>query len=147
MKEIALIGSNGPVFAAVLSALLQEGRVVNAFTTNPERVMLDTTNVTVSHLDTSSKLATMQQLQGYDVAVVAYETDFTNVANNDFVLHTYSNTVNAAIEAGVRCLLVVGNKDSEAFLSGELRRHASEIDARFISTEGCYAGKVADALK
>lgn len=147
MKEIALLGSNGPIYAAVMSALLESGRSVMAYTTAPTKVMLDTTNVTIEHLDTTSQKALCKELEGYSTAVIAYETDFTNKENNDFILDTYSMTVNAAIEAGVKRLVVVGNKDSEAFLNGELRRHATSIDARYISTEGCYACKTVEAVK
>ena len=146
MKEIALLGSNGPVFATVLSALLKAGHEVCAYTTEPTKVMLDTTNVTIEELKTATKEETREELEGYATVVAAYETNFQDVANNDFILRTYSNTVNAAIEAGVKRLIVVGNPDSEAFFRGELRRHAGLIDANFISTAGDYAAKVVDEI-
>lgn len=146
MKEIALLGSTGPIYGHVLSALLKNGNSVNVMVTDPEKVMLDTTNVTVTRLDTGSKEATKKELEGYETVVIAYETDFQNVDNNDFVLHTYSPTVNAAIEAGVKHLIVVGARESEAFLHGELRRHKDLIDSVYISTEGNYYQAVVDAL-
>lgn len=146
MKQIALLGSNGPILANVLSALLKEGRSVDVLTTNAARMMLDTTNVTVQQLRTETKDQIRKSLEGFDVAILAYETDFTDKENNDFILRTYYETVDGVIDAGVRRLVVVGNKDSEAFFKGELRRRAADIDWQFVSTEGDYAGEVAKGL-
>lgn len=146
MKEIALLGTAGTVFSNVLTALLHKGYSVNTIVTEPEHIMLDTTNVTVSLYDTASKATIRKALEGYNDAVIAYETDFLDAANNDFILRTYAETVNAAIEAGVKRLVVVGNKDSEAFFATELKRRSDLIDGRFISTEGCYACAAADAI-
>lgn len=146
MKEIALMGIAGPVYGNVMTALLEKNYSVNALTTGPERMMLDTTNVTVSRFDAYSKDATKDSLEGYDTAVLVYETDYQNADNNAVMLDTYSRTVNAAIDAGVKRLIVVGGKFSEAFLAGELRRHSNLIDAKFISTEGNYGAAVASAI-
>ena len=145
MKEIALLGVNGPVLADTLTALLEHGSDVDVFTTGPERVMLDTTNVTVNHLDTSSKEETRRQLTGFDTVIIANENDLQNADLNDYILRTYSATVNAAIDAGVKRLIVVGGKDSEAFYCGELRRHKG-LDYAFTTTEGDYAAAVVGVL-
>ena len=52
MKEIALVGVNGEVLSDVLTALLENGNDVDVFTPEPERIMLDSTNVTINRLDT-----------------------------------------------------------------------------------------------
>lgn len=146
MKEIALLGVTGPVYGNVLTGLLEDNLSVNAMVTDPEHVMLDTTNITVTRYDAYDKEASKRALTGYDTVIIAYETDYQNAANNDLMLDTYSKTVNAAIEAGVKNLIVVGGKFSEAFLTGELRRHSDLIDAKYISTEGNYAKAVVDEL-
>lgn len=145
-KEIALIGENGPVQANMLERLLQNGMDVNYLSAKAERVMLDTTNLTISQLNYETKDKLAKQLEGYDTVVIAYETDYTNAENNNFMLRTYSECVNAAINAGVRRLAVVGSPFSEAFLQGELNRHGDLIDGEYISTEGDYAGAVVNAV-
>lgn len=146
MKEIALAGTTGTIYNTVLSALLHDNRAVEVLVTNPEKVMLDTTNVNVARFRTATKEEIKDELTGYDTVVVAYNTDYTNAANNDFILHTYSRTVNGAIEAEVKRLIIVGAKESEAFFRGELARHGNYIDSTFISTEGDYAKAVVDIL-
>lgn len=146
MKELALAGTTGPVYANVLSALLHAGRDVDAMVTDPERLMLDTTNITVQQFRTDSKADMITEFTGFSIVILAYETDFRDVNDNAFILGTYSETVNAAIEAGVKRLIVVGNKDSEAFFCGELSRHKGLIESTFISTEGDYATAVVREL-
>lgn len=146
MKKIALIGSTGPVFGNVLTALLEKGYSVLALVTDPDKVMVNNDRLTIHFLDTSSKEAISKELAGVETAVIAYETDFLDVNNNDFILHTYAETVNAVIEAGVKRLIVVGNKDSEAFLRGELNRRKDLIESDFRSTEGDYYHDVADMI-
>ena len=107
MKEIALAGTTGTIYNTVLSALLHDNRAVEVLVTNPEKVMLDTTNVNVARFRTATKEEIKDELTGYDTVVVAYNIDYTNAANNDFILHTYSRTVNGAIEAEVKRLIIV----------------------------------------
>lgn len=143
MKEIALVGVNGTVMSDVLTALLEKGKDVDIFTAMPERVMLDTTNVTVNHLNTTSKDAMRRGFEGFDTVVIALENDLSNADLNDFILHDYSMIVNAAIDAGAKKLVIVGGKDSEAFYCGELRRH-DNLNYAFTTTEGDYAAAVAE---
>ena len=145
MKEIALIGVNGTVLSDTLTALLESGKDVDVFTPNPEHVMLDTTNVTVSRLESADKQATARQLAGFDTVIIANENNLADAELNDFILRTYSHTVNAAIEAGVKKLVVVGGKDSEAFYCGELRRH-KDLDYAFTTTEGDYPAAVSQIV-
>ena len=142
MKEIALLGVNGTVLADVLTSLLEKGKSVDVFTTEPSRIMLDTTNVTVNRLDAESKEAMRDVLGGFDTIIIAVENNLADHDLNDFILHNYSRIVNAAIDAGAKKLIVVGGKDSEAFLCGELRRH-KDLDYSFTTTEGDYGAAVA----
>ena len=147
MKEIALAGTTGPIYNTVLLALLHDNRAVEVLVTDPEKVMLDTTNVTVNQFRYAKKEEIKDELTGYDTVILAYNTDYTDAANNDFILHTYLRTVNGAIEAYVKRLIVVGAKESEAFFRGELARHGDYIDSTFISTEGDYSKAVVDILE
>lgn len=146
MKEIAILGTTGPVFGQTLTAFLENNYSVEALVTNPEKLMLDTTNVNIDRLDLSSELATEQQLAGYSVAVLAIENDLQNHDLNDLILRSFSPTVNAAIKAGVKRLVIIGGKDSEAFYLQELNRHDG-LNYRFITTEGDYAAAAVAASK
>lgn len=146
MKEIALAGINSPVLANILTALLEDGRSVDVFTTNPERMMLDTTNVTVNRFDYTDKLAEVQSFTGFDTVILAHGVDLTNDDVDNEILRYYAQTVNAAREAGVKRLIVVGNPDSEAFYRGELERRP-ELNSQFISTTGDYARAVVRATE
>lgn len=142
MKEIALVGAAGPIYNAVLSTLLHDNRAVEALVTNPSRMMLNSSKVNVARFRWATVAEIRDELTGYDTVVVAYNTDFTDAANNEFVRHTYARTVNGAIAAGVKRLIVVGSKVSEAFFCGEIARHKGTVDAVFVSTEGDFATAV-----
>lgn len=142
MKEIALIGANGPVMSSVLSKLLESGNYVNALTLFPERVMLENQQLTISRFDVTSKEATREALEGYSTLVIANETDLQNAELDELILKYFAQTINAARDAGVTRILVVGAKESSAFYLGDLRRH-DDVDWVFFTTEGDYATKVA----
>lgn len=137
MKEIALIGFGGPVFANTLSKLLEEGQTVQVLTTHPTHVMLNNTALTVSHLDLDNRLHLIDSLQNYDNLIIALETDLTDAQLNNLILKHYNGLITAAIEAGVNRLIVVGGKESQAFYTTDLKR-LDNIDWVFISTEGDY---------
>lgn len=138
MKEVALIGFGGPVFATTLTGLLEQGLTVRVLiTTSPEHVMLDDTRVTVQHVDLADRLDLLQQLQGYDEVILALETDYMNDEVNTLVLKYYNEIINTAIEANVRRFVVVGGKFSKEFYTLDLRRR-DNFDWVFISTEGDY---------
>ncbi len=136
-KEIALIGFGGNVFANTLSKLLKKGLSVNVLVPNPEHVMLEDSNLTVSHLDLYDKKALTDSLEGYNTVIIAFETDLTDHDMNDLVLQHYNEIVNAVIAASVVRLIVVGGKYSEEFYTLDLRRR-EHLDWVFISTEGNY---------
>ena len=145
MKEIALVGVNGEVLSDVLTALLENGNDVDVFTPEPERIMLDTTNVTINRLDTETEDATKAQFGSFDKIILAYENDLSNADLSDFILRTYTHTVNAAMKAGVKQLIVVGGKDSEAFFTTELKHHP-ELNYAFTTTEGDFGAAVVSLL-
>lgn len=145
MKEIAVIGANGTIMSHVLTSLLECGLSVNALTLFPERVMIENSQLTVSRLDAASKERTRESLEGYNTVVIANETDLTNKDLNEIILKSYNRIVNAAIEAGVSRLIVVGGKESSAFYLGDLKRQ-DKIDWVYTSTEGDYARRVAEEV-
>lgn len=145
MKEIALIGANGPVMSAVLSKLLEKDLSVNALTLFPERVMVDNTRLTISRFDVTSKEATREALEGYSTLVIANETDLKNAQLDDLILKYFNQTINAAREAGAKRIIVVGAKESSAFYTGDLKRH-DDVDWDFYDTEGDFATRVADEV-
>lgn len=145
MKEIALVGVNGEVLSDVLTVLLEKGHDVDVFTQEPERIMLDTTNVTINRLDTGTEEVTKSQFEGFDKIILAYENDLANHDLTGFILRTYSHTVNAALKAGVKQLIVVGGKDSEAFYTTELKHHP-ELNYAFTNTEGDFGAAVESLL-
>lgn len=142
MKEIALLGANGPVMSHVLSHLLENGLSVNALTLFPEKVMIDNTQLTVSRFDVTSKEATTEALEGYNTVIIANETDLQNDELDNIILKYFAQTVNAARDAGVSRLIVVGAKESSGFYLNDLHRH-DDIDWVFINTEGDYAARAA----
>ena len=145
MKEIAVIGANGTVMSHVLTSLLENGLYVNALTLFPERVMVNNSQLTISRLDVASKERTRESLEGYNTVIIANETDLTNKELNEVILKYYNQTVNAAIEAGVSRLIVIGGPESSAFYMGDLKRH-NEIDWVFTTTEGDFARRVTDEV-
>lgn len=145
MKEVALTGTTCQVFADVLSALLRRDISVNALVTDPEKVMLDDTKLTVSLLDTGNKDALRESFEGYHDVIMTFSDDQTDVAANDFALHCYNEMVAAARQAGVSRLIVVGSEEATAYFIGDLRRQ-DDIDWVFISTEGDFADRAAEEV-
>lgn len=146
MKEIALLGTVNHVFGDVMGALLARGENVNAMVDYPEKVMLDDTRLTVTHLPVEEHDRVVELLEGYHDAVLTYNDDLTDAYTNDLTLKYFVDTVHAAREAGVSRIIVVGAKDSQAFFVSDLRR-LDDIDWVFISTEGAYSERAADEIE
>lgn len=145
MKEIALISTVNRPAGDVLGKLLERGVAVNAMVDFPERVMLNDSRLTLTPLDVANHQAVIDALQGYHDAVLVYNDDLQDAYTNDMTLKYFVETVHAAREAGVARVIVVGSPDSEAFFVSDLRR-LDDIDWVFISTEGDFAGRVADEI-
>lgn len=140
MKEIALVSTINRLSGDVLGRLLKEGLSVNAMVDYPEKIMLDDSRLTVTHLDVANHQSVVDSLSGYHDVVLVYNDDLQDKYTNDLTLKYFVDTVHAAREAGVARIIVVGGKDSEAFFVSDLRR-LDDIDWVFISTEGDYAGR------
>lgn len=140
MKEIALLGTTNQVFADVLGALMAKDLSVNAMVDFPERVMLNDTRLTVSHLPFGEEQQVVIALDGYDDAVLTYNDNLEDRYTNDMTLRYFVSTVTAARKAGVKRIVVIGSPVSEAFFVTELRR-LDDIDWVFISTEGDFAAR------
>lgn len=145
MKEIALVGTIDHVSAEVLSSLLKNNIAVNAMVDFPEKVMIANDLLTVTKLDQYNHNQKVEAFQGYHDVVLTYNDNLQDSKTNDITLKTYVDSVNAAREAGVSRLIVVGSPDSEAFFVTDLRR-LDDIDWVFISTEGAFADKVTAEL-
>lgn len=145
MKEIALVSTVNHVSAKILSHLLEAGVGVAAMVDFPEKIMVNNSLLIVAPLNVRNKQHTVDALAGYHDAVLAYNDDLRDEYTNDLTLHTFAETVNAAREAGVARLIVVGSPDSEAFFVNDLRRR-DDIDWVFISTEGDYATAVTEEI-
>lgn len=145
MKEIALLGTVNHVQADVLGSLLAAGMSVNAMVDVPEHVMIEDTRLTVTHLPVELHDRVREMLEGYNTAVLVYNDDLQDARTNELTLKYFVDTVHAAREAGVARIIVVGSPDSEAFFVSDLRR-LDDIDWVFISTEGNFAGRVAEEV-
>lgn len=141
MKEIALVGTISRIYGDVLGQLLKHDLSVNAMVDEPEKLMLDDSRLTVSHLDVTDPKASRAAFEGYDTVVLVYNDDLQDARTNDLTLKTFSHTVHAAREAGVKRVIVVGSENSEAFFVTDLRR-LDDIDWLFISNVGPYAKRV-----
>ena len=145
MKEIALLGTNNHVFGDVLGSLLARGLSVNAMVDYPEKVMIEDTRLTVTHLPVTQHERVVEALEGYHDVVLTYNDDLKDAYTNELTLKYFVDTVHAAREAGVARVIVVGSPDSEAFFVSDLRR-LDDIDWVFISTEGDFARRTADEV-
>lgn len=145
MKEIALLGTTGHVLGDVMGALLARGLSVNAMVDFPEKVMIEDSRLTVTHLPVTEHDRLREALEGYHDAVLTYNDDLRDEYTNDLTLRYFVDTVHAAREAGVERIIVVGSPDSEAFFVTDLRR-LDDIDWVFVSTENDYPDRVADEV-
>lgn len=145
MKEIALLGTINHVFGDVLSALLGDGLSVNAMVDYPEKIMLDDSRLTVSHLPVEEHDRVVEMLGGYHDVVLTYNDDLTDSYTNELTLKYFVDTVHAAREAGVARIIVVGSPASQAFFVSDLRR-LDDIDWVFISTEGDYTRRTVEEV-
>lgn len=137
MKEVALVGTACRVFSDVLTLLLERDIAVVAFVDNPEKVMLNDEQLTVSHLYPADEKAVEEALQGFHDVVLVYDDNLMNVDHNTLTLKSFVPTLTGARKSGVNRVIVVAGADSEAFFVTELKR-IDDVDWVFISTEGDY---------
>ena len=146
MKEIAVTGINGHVLADVLSALLHKGITINAYVNEPMKLMDTSTQLTVGLLRVDKKEELVRSFEGYHDVVMTFDDNQLNHDENNFVLDHYYEMINAAHEAGVSRVIVVGSPQSEAFFTNNLKRR-DDVDWVFISTEGDYASRVVGEIE
>lgn len=108
MKKTALIGASGFVGSAILKELLSRGYHVEALVRNPENVNVENTSLTVKKVDVADTKALASDLKGYDTVISAYNPGWTNPDIYNLTLQNYPRIVEAAKEAGVKRLLIVG---------------------------------------
>lgn len=108
MKKTALIGASGFVGSAILKELLSRGYHVEALVRNPENVKVENTRLTVKKVDVADTKALASDLKGYDTVISAYNPGWTNPGIYNLTLQNYPRIVEAAKEAGVKRLLIVG---------------------------------------
>lgn len=108
MKKTALIGASGFVGSAILKELLSRGYHVEALVRNPENVKVENTSLTVKKVDVADTKALASDLKGYDTVISAYNPGWTNPDIYNLTLQNYPRIVEAAKEAGVKRLLIVG---------------------------------------
>lgn len=108
MKKTALIGASGFVGDAILKELLSRGYEVEALVRNPENVKVQNPRLTVRKVDVADTKALAADLKGYDTVISAYNPGWANPDIYSLTLQNYPRIVEAAKEAGVRRLLIVG---------------------------------------
>ncbi len=108
MKKIALIGASGFVGSAILNELLARGYKVEALVRNPEKITVENPNLTVKKVDVADEKSLAEELKGYDTVISAYNPGWTNPNIYSETLQNYPRIVEAAKEAGVKRLLIVG---------------------------------------
>lgn len=108
MKKTALIGASGFVGGAILKELLSRGYEVEALVCNPENVKVQNPRLTVRKVDVADNKALAADLKGYDTVISAYNPGWANPDIYSLTLQNYPRIVEAAKEAGVRRLLIVG---------------------------------------
>ena len=108
MKKTALIGASGFVGDAILKELLFRGYEVEALVRNPENVKVQSPRLTVRKVDVADTKALAADLKGYETVISAYNPGWANPDIYSLTLQNYPRIVEAAKEAGVRRLLIVG---------------------------------------
>lgn len=119
-KKIALIGASGFVGSAILNELLDRGYHVLALVRNPDKIAIKNPNLVTRRVDVGDVPALAADLQGYDTVISAYNPGWTNPNIAQDTLTNYPKIVEAAKEADVKRLLIVGGAGT-LFVSPGLR--------------------------
>lgn len=108
MKKTALIGASGFIGSAILNELLSRGYQVEALVRRPENVKVENPLLTVKKVDVADTEALAADLKGYDTVISAYNPGWSNPDIYNLTLQNYPRILQAAKEAGVKRLLIVG---------------------------------------
>lgn len=108
MKRVALIGASGFVGSAILEELLDRGYAVEAIVRNPEKINVQSPQLTVKKIDVADADALTACISGYDNVISAYNPGWTNPDIYSLIHQNYPRILSAAKRAGVRRLLIVG---------------------------------------
>ena len=112
MKNVALIGASGFVGNAILNELLNRGHNVTAIVRNPERINIQSSNLTVVKADVTDKNAIIKACYGKDAVISAYNPGWTNPNMYEETLRNYPLILDEIKASGVKRLLIVGGAGS-----------------------------------
>lgn len=110
--KVALIGASGFVGSQVLKELVDRGHQVTTITRNPEKVLLEDSQVTSVKGDVLNSDEVANLVAGHDAVISAYNPGWTNPdLRNEFLKGAQS--IQAGVkQSGVKRLLVVGGAGS-----------------------------------
>jgi len=110
--KLALIGATGFVGKAVLNEALQRGYEVTAIARDPKKIEINSDKLKLETADAYDADKLAQVLKGHDAIVSAFNAGWTNPnLYNDFLKGSEA-IQEAAKQAGVKRLLVVGGAGS-----------------------------------
>lgn len=107
-KKVALIGASGFVGSAILRELLDRGYEVEALVNHPEKIKIQNPALTVRKVDVADEKQLAEDLRGFDNVISAYNPGWANPNIYEETLANYPKILEAAKEAGVKRLLIVG---------------------------------------
>lgn len=107
-KKIALIGASGFVGSAILKELLERGCKVEALVRNPDKITTKSPDLVVKKVDVTNVSELAAALKGYTTVISAYNPGWANPNIYEDTLANYPKIVEAAKDAGVSRLLIVG---------------------------------------
>ena len=107
-KKVALIGASGFVGSAILNELLNRGYQVEALVRQPEKITITNAAFTVTKVDVADQQSLEAIIKGYDNVISAYNPGWATPNLYEDTLANYPKILNAAKNAGVKRLLIVG---------------------------------------
>lgn len=108
MKNVVLIGASGFVGAAILNEALNRGHKVTAIVRNPEKIQVESPNLTVLKADATNPDTLAEVAKGKEAVISAYNPGWGNPRQYEETLENYPKIVEGAKRAGVKRLLIVG---------------------------------------
>lgn len=112
MKNIVLIGASGFVGSAILKEALERSYNVKAVVRNPENVKVESKHLQLIKADVTDIKKLAEIVKGSDAIISAYNPGWSNPNIYDDTLKGYKSIIDAAKQAGVSRLQVVGGAGS-----------------------------------